>query len=486
MLNSLTIGRRMAFGYAIAVVTASSIGAVAYTNIGYLVETAAWVAHTHIVLERIGKIQVLLNDAETGQRGYLLTGADRYLAPYDNALTAIHETADEIQTLTEDNPRQQKRLAELRPYIRSKLDELNETIELRRNEGFDAALAVVLTDRGKNDMDEMRRLLTAMEAEERELLTQRDADATTGAQWAVWVIVAMTVATVALIVLIALIVSRSVRVAITAAVRELNGVTSELLASTSQQSSATAETVSSVSETVSTVEELRQTSEMALEKSRIVTEVGQESVTVSQHALQSANEAVEAMRNIRDEVESIAKSILDLSEKNIQISEIVGSVNLIAEQSNLLAVNAAIEAADAGEHGKRFAVVAGEVKTLAEQSKEATAQIRNILVDIQKSSNAAVMVTENGSKRVLEGVRLIEELGEIMENLSNSIKDTIDAGQQISATSAQQATGMQQINTAMRSVEAASRQNAQGASSIGDGARRVTEVGRALSGLVER
>ncbi|MEO1173858.1 MAG: hypothetical protein AAFX94_17690, partial [Myxococcota bacterium] len=96
------------------------------------------------------------------------------------------------------------------------------------------------------------------------------------------------------------------------------------------------------------------------------------------------------------------------------------------------------------------------------------------------SSLTAAVIATRTLRETIKAIRTI------MENLSNSIKDTIDAGQQISATSAQQATGMQQINTAMRSVEAASRQNAQGASSIGDGARRVTEVGRALSGLVER
>ena len=95
---------------------------------------------------------------------------------------------------------------------------------------------------------------------------------------------------------------------------------------------------------------------------------------------------------------NIAETILALSEQTQQIGDIIATVNDIADQSNLLALNAAIEAARAGEAGKGFAVVAGEVRSLAEQSRQATAQVKEILGDIQKATNTAVMVTEEGTK----------------------------------------------------------------------------------------
>src|SRR5690606_18651776 len=122
----------------------------------------------------------------------------------------------------------------------------------------------------------------------------------------------------------------------------------------------------------------------------------------------------------------------ELSEKNIQIGEIVQSVNAIAEQSNLLAVNASIEAAKAGDHGRGFSVVASEVKALAQQSKQATEQIRSILTEIQKSSNGAVMITEQGVKRVEEGGSLIEELGRTIRSLGTAIDGSADTATQIS------------------------------------------------------
>jgi methyl-accepting chemotaxis protein len=111
------------------------------------------------------------------------------------------------------------------------------------------------------------------------------------------------------------------------------------------------------------------------------------------------------MKHIHDQMESVAASILHLSEQSQAIGEIIATVTDLAERSNLLAVNAAIEAAKADEQGKGFAVVAQEVKSLAEQSKQATAQVRTILNDIQTAMSAAVMATEQGSKAVDAGVK---------------------------------------------------------------------------------
>ncbi len=104
------------------------------------------------------------------------------------------------------------------------------------------------------------------------------------------------------------------------------------------------------------------------------------------------------MGTVREQTGSIAESILTLAEQAQAIGEIIATVNDIAEQTNVLSLNAAIEASRAGEQGKGFSVVAGEVKALADQSKKATAQVRQILGEIQKATNAAVMVTEQGRR----------------------------------------------------------------------------------------
>src|SRR5260370_4878065 len=99
------------------------------------------------------------------------------------------------------------------------------------------------------------------------------------------------------------------------------------------------------------------------------------------------------MEAIREQAEAVAENIVSLSERTQAIGEIISTVNDLAEQTNLLALNAAIEAARAGEHGRGFAVVAGEGKGLAEESKKATAQVRQILGEIQNANNAALAVS---------------------------------------------------------------------------------------------
>src|SRR5207249_1896404 len=131
----------------------------------------------------------------------------------------------------------------------------------------------------------------------------------------------------------------------------------------------------------------------------------------------------------------------------------------IYEQSNLLAVNAAIEAAKAGEQGKGFAVVAQEVKSLAEQSKQATVQVRKLLNDIQKATSAAVMATEQGNKAVEAGVKQSTEAGGSIRLLAENLGQAAQAATQIAASSQQQLVGMDQVALAMENIRQASTQN---------------------------
>jgi methyl-accepting chemotaxis protein len=133
-------------------------------------------------------------------------------------------------------------------------------------------------------------------------------------------------------------------------------------------------------------------------------------------------------------------------------------VSELADQSNLLALNAAIEAARAGEQGKSFAVVAQHVRDLAERAKAATEQVREILSEIQKATNAAVLVTEEGTKGVETGAKLAGQAGQVIHRIAAEVETGAQANVQMAAAAQQQTAGMEQIGQAMGSIQQATSQ----------------------------
>jgi len=258
----------------------------------------------------------------------------------------------------------------------------------------------------------------------------------------------------------------------------------EILAATTQVASSAAETAAAVNETTATVEEVKQTTLLADQKSRYVADTSQRTMQVSQGGQKAVAESIVGMGRIREQMMSVAESIVSLTEQSQAIGEIIATVNDLAEQSNLLAVNASIEAAKAGEHGKGFAVVAQEVKSLADQSKQATAQVRRLLNDIQRATNTAVMATEQGSKAVEAGEKQASEAGEAIRMMSESIADSANASAQITATSQQQLIGMDQVALAMENISEASTLSVTSTRQAERSAQDIHELGQKLKQLV--
>lgn len=269
-------------------------------------------------------------------------------------------------------------------------------------------------------------------------------------------------------------------------VNSLSSSAQQIVVTTTQVASGAAQTATAVSETTTTVEEVKQTAQLSAQKAKYVSDSAQKAAQVALVGRKSVEDSIQGMQRIREQMESIAGSIVRLSEQGQSIGEIMLTVSDLAEQSNLLAVNAAIEAARAGEHGRGFAVVAQEVRSLAEQSKQATAQIRGILGDIQKATSAAVMVTEQGSKAVDAGVRQSQQAGEAVQKLAENVAEAAQAATQIAASSQQQMAGMDQIASAMESIKLASAQNVTSVRQTEAAARNMEDLGQKLKAVSAR
>ena len=567
-----SIGAKISGGFALALAILVVIGVVSYRDSTGLIASADWVTHTYQVLTGLDGIIKAMEDVETGERGFIIAGADPFLEPYTSGKAAVEAMVKDVRQLTSDNPSQQKRLDDLETLIASRLEISQAGIDARRTSGFKAAQDMVASGRGKKVMDEIRQLIATMSQDENRLLRERDAASKASASVTVSVILYGIPLAFVLLALVALFLIRNISIplgnvtkaaeriaqgdlqatldsrdrrdeigllsrtfrtmtvflqdkaesakqiaagnlttgvnprsdsdvlgkAFAEMVANLRRMTrelkegigmlgtsaSEILATTTQIATGAAETATGVSETTTTMEEVKQTAQIASQKAKSVMDGAQRSVQISQTGKKAVEETQAGMSRIREQMEFIAGSIVRLSEQSQAIGEIIATVNDLAEQSNLLAVNAGIEAAKAGEQGKGFAVVALEVKNLATQSKQATAQVRGILGEVQKATSAAVMATEQGSKVVEAGVKQSAEVSEAIRQLSENITEAAQYSTQIAASSQQQVVGMDQVAQAMESIKVASAQNVAGTKQAAVAAQQLHELGERLKQLV--
>jgi methyl-accepting chemotaxis protein len=261
---------------------------------------------------------------------------------------------------------------------------------------------------------------------------------------------------------------------------------SEISATVSQLAATASETSAAVTETTTTLEELRQTAQVSNEKAKAVAEGAKRSISIAETGRKATAEMIAGMNSIKNQMESIGESVVRLSEQSQSIEQIISSVHDLAEQSNLLAVNASIEAARAGEQGKGFAVVAEEIKSLAEQSKQATNQVRNILEDIRNSISSVVMATEQGNRAVDSGVGQSTEAGRSIQEIAKSVQGAAQALTVVAASSEQQTIGVDQVASAMANIEKALQQNVDGTRHLEVEVRNLEQLGSKLKESVSR
>ncbi len=269
-------------------------------------------------------------------------------------------------------------------------------------------------------------------------------------------------------------------------VQILASSTQKISSAITEISTGTTETAAAVTEATTTIEELRQTGQVSSEKAKDVQASAEDSLRTLQQNEQLLNTTIEEMQKIESRMSTITDSITKLSENSHVIGKIIDTVNDLSEQSNLLAVNAAIEAAKAGDQGKGFSVVASEVRRLAEQSKQATLQVHSILNDIQNATSSAVLATEQGSKAVTRGVDQSLQTTEAIRFLSTGVIRVNQAATQITTSSQQQLAGVGQVTIAMSNIKETINQHVSHMHQIVTVAENLNRVGQTLKELVDQ
>ncbi len=266
----------------------------------------------------------------------------------------------------------------------------------------------------------------------------------------------------------------------------LDGAANEIRASTQQQAAGVEEQLAAIQETAATVDEITHSGKQISRRAQEVIAAAQATAQTTSAGTAAIEGTVRAMDLIREQAETVSANIVELADKTRAIGEIISTVNDISERSHLLALNASIEAAAAGDQGRSFAIVATEMKTLADQAKDATRQVRSLLGEIQRGINASVMLTEEAVKRAAAGKHRTDTAQSTIEEMSGRIQESVQTFQQIVASTNQQQIGIEQVTLALQNIRQASQQTATSTRQLDQAAMGLTNLSQDLLKLVER
>ena len=263
--------------------------------------------------------------------------------------------------------------------------------------------------------------------------------------------------------------------------RDLSAMASQFASSAEELSSSAEEVNASIEETSSTIQQIAEGSSTAANQTNVVLEETKKAGEAAHHGQEAAGDVSTKMGVIKTTTEEGAAKISALGEKSKEIGNIVDTINQISEQTNLLALNAAIEAARAGEAGRGFAVVADEVRKLAEESGQATKQIRELISGIQTEIEGAVKSMDENTKQVDDGSKGVEVAVGAFEKLPVIVEAVNNAANEVASVAQENASGSQEASSAMQEVSASMQQVTSSADSLSQAAEKLKMLSRKLN-----
>jgi methyl-accepting chemotaxis protein len=266
------------------------------------------------------------------------------------------------------------------------------------------------------------------------------------------------VVAVVLAALLAFFLSRMLSRQLASAVQDIQSSSTELQATATQQATGAREQATSMNEITTTMSELLATSRQIAESAQRVAQISSDTGKAAIAGDRIVQRAHESVALIKKQVDLIVNYMLDLGRKSQQIGGILDIINELAEQTNILAINATIEAAGAGDNGRRFAVVADEIRKLADRVGDSTKDIRSLIEEIRAAVNTTVMATEGGTKAVDAGTREFADVAASLNQITSLVGTTTEAAREIELSTKQQTTAVEQVNVAISNVAQVSRE----------------------------
>ncbi|MHC4599634.1 MAG: methyl-accepting chemotaxis protein [Planctomycetota bacterium] len=267
-------------------------------------------------------------------------------------------------------------------------------------------------------------------------------------------------------------------------VGKITEYSSEILSISNEQATGANEQATAVQEASTTSKEIAVTAKEITSTALSVLEVSEKGSQACTQGMDVVDRAVEGMKDLQRQVQSIASRMVDLGENSQKIGRVLGLIEEISDRTNLLALNAAIEAASAGEAGKRFGVVASEIRALAEKTSESTKEIKNIIDKIQTSTNNTIIVTEQGMKAVQTSFDLVKMVGDAFGNIEEQVNEAMRAAKEITFSTQQQTSACEQMAVTITEVNHVAEHFVKGTGDTANSVAELNNLAERLNGLV--
>jgi methyl-accepting chemotaxis protein len=478
-----TFGQRVGTGFAIMIALTLLTGGVGIWAVNSVSDSKDVVIAASV--EQLVDVERLrrtaLEKIATG-RGFLLTGEERYL---DEMRAARAEFGTVLGQLRDSGGAERERL----------LDEV-EKAEVTHQKAIDELVAQrragVPVDQIARAFDEQAvpsrlalsaHIATLTSELQRDLAVRREATSNRSTQT---LILMLIIALLAIVFgsLTAFLLTRTMRREVGRAVGQIQSSSAELEAAAVQQVSGVREQSTAMSEITTTTNELLITSRQIVDSAQRVSRIAEETAEAARSGDATIEQTRASITAIRRQVDLIVQHMLELGERSQQIGGIVDLVSELAEQTNILAINATIEASGAGEWGRRFAVVADEIRKLADRTAGSAKEIRTLVDDVRGAVNTTVMATETGAKAVDAGAQRFDEVTQSFQRIANLVGTTADAAREIELSTKQQTSAVEQATAAVTDTARVARETEASSTETRQTAAHLAELSSSLLQLV--
>ncbi|MGI0486626.1 methyl-accepting chemotaxis protein [Pantanalinema rosaneae CENA516] len=534
MKRGIKITHLVPLGCTTIVLLAGLSNLLAQSTNNMLIDSVGWVTHTYQGKYRLKELEKLLVDAETGQRGFIYTGADNFLEPYHRSKEQLDDSFSTLKDQFDDHSAQLERLLVVQNLANRKMSKLAEIIRLKQAGREQEIRTLILAGDGNKLMDDIRKQLDVIAQIEQDLLDERQkvvSQAQTLSNLASWgSLVVVIVVGVAISFAIARILRRSlnqavqvaeqvaegdltaevevnsedeigkVMVALQTMSRSLNTLirqvqqsgilvttsATQIAASGKQLDGTMTEQVAATNEVVATAKQISVTSGELVRSMEAVAALSQSTADVAASGRQGLQQLEATMRQLAVATDAIAARLGTISEKANNINNIVVTITKVADQTNLLSLNAAIEAEKAGEYGLGFAVVAREIRRLADQTAISTLDIEQMVKEMQSSVSTGVMEMDKFSREV---DRSVQDVNTVSQQVGQIIHQVQQLTPQFDATNQgmeAQAQGAQQISEAMMQLSTISSQTADSLREINRAIEQLNQAAQTLRREISR